>query len=108
MSIICHICKVDEWEKAKEKGEFYPEEAKKDKGIKCSLPDTVLAVAKKKFSEHNDRVILMIDTVKLNSDVKYKGKKKDSEPFIQGPVNIDAVTDVFHLTPLHGSAPGDY
>ena len=107
MSIICHICKQDDWEKAKDKGEFFPEEEKKAKGIKCSFPDKVLEIAKKKFSEHKDRIILMIDTNKLNSDIKYKGKKKDTDPFIQGPVNIDAVTDVFHLTPLHGSAPGD-
>lgn len=105
MAIICHICSFKEWTESKESGEFFPDESKHDRFIKCSYPDKVLKIAQKKFPNHEDRIILMIDVDKLESDIKYKGKGKNKYPEIHGPINTDAVSDVFHLTPLKSQPP---
>lgn len=106
MAIICHICKVDEWEASKESGEFFPEDSKDDACIKCSFPAEAMKIFSKKYKEHKDRIILMIDLTKLTSKVKYDGKgKKQKNPRILGPINVDAVSDVFHLTPVRGKTP---
>ena len=106
MAIICHICKVDEWEASKASGEFFPESSRDDALIKCSFPAEAMKIFSKKYKEHKDRIILMIDLSKLTSKVKYDGKgKKQKNPRILGSINVDAVTDVFYLTPVSGKTP---
>jgi len=66
--------------------------------IHCSDIDTYYLVAPNFKNENKERIILVIDTEKLKSEVKYEMAETVEFPHIYGLINSDAIVEVLpHL-----------
>ncbi|NEU72446.1 DUF952 domain-containing protein [Hassallia byssoidea VB512170] len=110
MTIILHITRREEWEKAKLAG-FYRGDTLDSEGfIHCSTPTQVIKVANFRFRSQGDLVLLCIDSQKVEPEIRYEGVE-DLFPHVYGALNVDAVLGVvefvcgedgFFELPRHG------
>lgn len=93
MTIILHITRHEEWEKAKVAG-FYRGDTLDSEGfIHCSTLTQVIKVANFRFRSQRDLVVLCIDSQKVEADIRYEGVE-DLFPHVYGALNVDAVLKV--------------
>ncbi|MBW4572509.1 MAG: DUF952 domain-containing protein [Tolypothrix carrinoi HA7290-LM1] len=93
MTIILHITRREEWEKAKVAG-FYRGDTLDSEGfIHCSTPTQVIKVANFLFINQGDLVVLCIDCEKVEASIRYEGVE-DLFPHVYGALNVDAVLKV--------------
>jgi uncharacterized protein (DUF952 family) len=93
MTLILHITKREEWEKAKLAG-FYRADSLDSEGfIHCSTLTQVIKVANFRFRSQGDLVLLCIDSQKVEADIRYEGVE-DLFPHVYGALNVDAVLKV--------------
>ena len=102
MSIILHITKRAKWEKALKAGQYEADSLHDQGFIHCSKSEQVISVANFKFHGRKDVVLVCIDADKVASEIRYENCKGGNElfPHIYGPLNLDAVTDVYEFQPL--------
>ena len=99
---IYHITARSSWLEAAGTREYKADSIKKEGFIHCSKANQLLRVANKYYGHQHNLVILMIDPKKLQAEVRWEpGTDKADElfPHIYGPVNMDAVRQVFDLEP---------
>ncbi|MBL7737671.1 MAG: DUF952 domain-containing protein [Chitinophagaceae bacterium] len=99
MPIIYHITTVAEWTAAKTKG-FYEHPSLKEEGfIHCSQDHQVAGVLERYFADKTNLVKLVIDTDKLTTKYifDWSPSTQDTFPHVYGPINTDAVIDVFDI-----------
>lgn len=90
MTIILHITRREEWEKAKVSG-FYRGDTLDSEGfIHCSTRTQVIKVANFRFRNQGDLVVLCIDSQKVEAEIRYEGVE-DLFPHVYGALNVDAV-----------------
>lgn len=100
MSIILHITKREQWEKAKLKGVYRSDTLDLQGFIHCSTPQQIVQVANTLYHAQRELVLLYIDTHKVQSEIKYESAKSEElYPHIYGPLNIDAVVKVLDFEP---------
>ena len=110
MSTILHITHQSEWLSALEVGSYETPTLAKDGFIHCSTAAQVLRVANAFYAGQTDLVLLVIDTSKLVSILKFEGPinpttgqtetgTDDLFPHIYGALNIDSVTKVVGFPP---------
>jgi uncharacterized protein (DUF952 family) len=93
MTIILHITRREEWEKAKVSG-FYRGDTLDSEGfIHCSTRTQVIKVANFRFRSQRDLVVLCIDSQKVEPSIRYEGVE-DLFPHVYGALNVDAVVRV--------------
>ncbi|MGI8503894.1 MAG: DUF952 domain-containing protein [Hassallia sp.] len=93
MTIILHITRRGEWEKAKVSG-FYRGDTLDFEGfIHCSTLTQVIKVANLRFRSQRDLVVLCIDSEKVEAEIRYEGVE-DLFPHVYGALNVDAVLKV--------------
>lgn len=93
MTIILHITRREEWEKAKVSG-FYRGDTLDSEGfIHCSTRTQVIKVANFRFRNQGDLVVLCIDSQKVEPEIRYEGVE-DLFPHVYGALNVDAVLRV--------------
>jgi uncharacterized protein (DUF952 family) len=104
---IYHITARSSWQEVEGTRQYKADSIKKEGFIHCSKASQVLRVANNYYAQQHNLVILMIDPKKLQAEVRWEpGTDKADElfPHIYGPVNVDAVRQVFDLEPsLDGS-----
>ena len=103
--MIFHIAHRKDWEAAQKKGEYVIDSLRIEGFIHCSTLAQILPVAEKYYMGQSDLVLLMIEPTLLSSDLKWEDPsggtpppgvpEGDQFPHIYGPINLDAVVDVF-------------
>ncbi|HPQ70575.1 MAG TPA: DUF952 domain-containing protein [bacterium] len=108
MGLIVHIAEKKNWEKAKKQGIYAVESLKSDGFIHCSTIGQVMDTANLFFPGRQDLILLCIDESKTSSQVKYEpptGEVPNNPsveamfPHLYGPLNLDAVVNVFDFPP---------
>lgn len=96
MSHIYHITTLDEWNHAKEKGQYEAPSLKEEGFIHCSEDHQVTDVLQRYFKGKHSLVKLTIETEKLSSQLIYDWSYaiEDTFPHIYGPINLDAIVSV--------------
>lgn len=101
MSIILHITKREQWEKAKLKGVYRGDTLDSEGFIHCSTSQQLIKVANALFRAQEGLVLLCIETDKVQSEIRYEGAKGgELYPHIYGPLNINAVVKVVDFEPV--------
>lgn len=97
MAIIYHIASSADWEHAQRRGEYRTSTRGRtidqDGFIHASTANQVETVANALYSGASGLVVLLIDTARLDPEVRYESAAGSDEqfPHIYGPLNIDAV-----------------
>ena len=95
---IIHTANRDEYEKEIITGSYGSKSLERSGFIHCSDLDTYYLVAPNFRNDFTEKVILLIDTDKLASEVKWEDGGGLDFPHIYGLLNRDAVIGVFeHL-----------
>jgi len=103
--MIFHITPRTVWDAAQAKGEYVAESLQSEGCIHCSTLAQILPVADKYYKGQTGLVLLMIEPTLLSSDLKWEAPSGgtpppgvpdgDQFPHIYGPINLDAVVNVF-------------
>lgn len=110
MSEILHITHQNEWLSALENGSYETPTLAKDGFIHCSTAAQALRVANTFYTGQTDLVLLVIDTAKLVSLLKFEGPinpktgqaetgTDDLFPHVYGALNIESVIKVVGFPP---------
>jgi uncharacterized protein (DUF952 family) len=101
-SYILHATLRTSWSAAQETGAYTVDSLAAEGFIHCSKPDQVLRVANLLFAGQQGLVLLVIDPVRLTSELRWEpGVDLATElfPHLYGPLNLDAVVDVLDFEP---------
>ncbi|MBN1178768.1 MAG: DUF952 domain-containing protein [Anaerolineae bacterium] len=101
MTIILHIARRDNWEKAEASGQYCADTLMSQGFIHCSTPRQIIPVANTRFRGEKDLVLLCIESEKVDADIRYENLEggDDLFPHIYGSLNPDAVVDVLDFKP---------
>lgn len=101
MSVIVHIAARADWESARSSGSYAHASLASEKFIHCSTPDQFLSVANYNFRNSSDLVLLVIDTEKLQAEVRHENLEGGLTlfPHVYGHIAVAAVTDVIAFAP---------
>jgi uncharacterized protein (DUF952 family) len=95
---IYHLAIAENWHVAEPVGEYRQstiERTLEEEGfIHCSFADQVKDTAARFYAGRDDVLLLMIDPTLVPSEIKVEG----GFPHIYGPLPVDAVIEVSHLT----------
>ena len=105
--MIYHITSLAAWNEARQRGDYRADSLGTEGFIHCSTQEQVLPVAEKYYKGQDSLLLLVIEPARLSSDLKWEppaggapppGVPDDSLfPHIYGPINLEAVVQVFDL-----------
>ena len=105
--MIYHITSRAAWDEARQRGNYRAESLETEGFIHCSTENQVVPVAEKFYSGQDNLYLLVIEPALLSSDLKWEPPsggtpppgvpEDDLFPHIYGPINLDAVVQVFDL-----------
>jgi uncharacterized protein (DUF952 family) len=105
--MIYHITSRQAWQEAQKRGQYSAESLETEGFIHCSTQTQILPVAEKYYQGQTGNLLLMIDPDLLTSELRWEPPSggapppgvPEGEPFphIYGPINLDAVVNVFDL-----------
>lgn len=104
MTELFHITQRAAWDAAARAGEYrmstLDRTLEQEGFIHCSLPHQLRGVAERFYADADDLVVLVIDSARLTSPVRYEASDGDGEqyPHIYGPVAASAVTEVIPVS----------
>jgi uncharacterized protein (DUF952 family) len=105
---IYNIASKKEYEEAVRTGFYITDSLSKEGFIHSSKKNQVEDTANRIFFGRTDLLILVVNTEKLKSELKYetsesskfsKEEEKNIFPHIFGPLNVDAVEQVYEIEP---------
>jgi len=100
VSIILHITKREQWEKAKLEGVYRGDTLDSQGFIHCSTSQQIVKVANALYYAQRELVLLCIVTNRVQSEIKYESAgNEELYPHIYGPLNVDAVVKVVDFEP---------
>lgn len=104
MAIILHITSRRDWEGAQAAGSYRADTLASEGFIHCSTPEQAIPVANLVFRGRPDLVLLCIDPGRVAAEIRYENLEggEESFPHVYGPLNLDAVIQVFDLPPGEG------
>ncbi|GAA2997998.1 DUF952 domain-containing protein [Streptomyces fulvorobeus] len=99
---LLHLTEAPLWEAARDTGAYEMSTRGRTLGeegfIHCSLPHQLPGVARALYGggDHQDLVVLVIDTGRLTAPVRYEVAAPGGEefPHVYGPIPVEAVVDV--------------
>jgi uncharacterized protein (DUF952 family) len=109
--VVYHIAFAADWDRAARAGEYTistrGRTLEQQGFIHASDAHQVAMVANIFFEADDGLIVLVIDTDRLRSPVRYENAPDSDEvfPHIYGPINADAVTET---TPLHRGPDGRF
>ena len=103
--IIIHVANKDEYEAEIRSGSYGLSALKRSGFIHCSELDTYYLVAPNFKADSAEKLILVIDTERLSSDVRWEDGGGLDFPHIYGPLNQAAIISVL---PHHLSRQGEW
>jgi uncharacterized protein (DUF952 family) len=99
---IYHITSRASWLAAQKSGSYSADSLTSDGFIHCSTISQILRVANAFFTNQSGLVILDIDRSRLKPEVRLEAgidKADELFPHIYGPLNLEAVVNVFDFKP---------
>jgi uncharacterized protein (DUF952 family) len=113
--MIYHLTSRQAWRAAQQRGDYRAESLEGEGFIHCSTQTQILPVAEKYYKGQQDMLLLAIDPARLSSELRWEPPsggapppgvpEGESFPHIYGPINLDAIVNVYDL----GSNPdGSY
>ena len=99
MSVIFHITQSQQWEEAKQLKSYRGETLDSEGFIHCSTLPQVVKSANKFFVGKKGLLLLLIDSEKVKSEIKYELAAGENYPHIYGSLNVDAVLKVVEFEP---------
>ena len=106
---ILHITARDAWKTAQEQGQYTSPSLTSEGFIHCSTRAQVLSVAEKFYKEQTGLILLIIDSARLSSELKWEPPfdgspppevpVSDTFPHVYGPINLDAVVQTIDFEP---------
>jgi uncharacterized protein (DUF952 family) len=97
MNVIFHITRSQQWEKAKQVQSYRGDTLDTEGFIHCSTLPQIVRVSNKLFAGQTGLLLLSIDSEKVESELKYELVAGENYPHIYGPLNLDAVLQVFEF-----------
>lgn len=104
MTEILHIAERTAWDGGVAAGEYRMSTRgvtlEQEGFIHCSLPHQLRGVAERYYADADDLVVLVVDTDRLPSPVRFEPPAPGAEeyPHIYGPIPLTAVTRVIGVT----------
>lgn len=103
-AVLVHLCGVDDWSRARERGEILPGPSGSERFIHLSTPEQVHLPANRLFRGRGDLVLLYIDPAALDAPVRWEpGVATDPEsmlfPHLYGRLPVRAVIRVSAYLP---------
>ena len=105
--MIYHLSSPQAWREAQQRGDYRVESLESEGFIHCSTETQVLPVAQKFYQGQSGILLLMIDPTRLSAELKWEPPSGgtpppgvpvgDLFPHIYGPLNLDAVVNVYNL-----------
>lgn len=105
--MIYHITSRAAWSEARERGDYRAESLESEGFIHCSTEAQVVPVAHKYYAGQDQLLLLVIEPTLLDSDLKWEPPsggappegvpEDDLFPHVYGPINLDAIVNVFDL-----------
>jgi len=107
VSVIFHIAGQQDWERASSAGAYATASLAEDGFIHRSTAAQHVMVANHQFASRSDLVLLLIDTDRLSSAVRFERPATGGEafPHVYGPVDLDAI---FEATPYRPGSDGRF
>jgi uncharacterized protein (DUF952 family) len=107
VSVIFHIATGRDWERATSTGTYTTESRHSQSVIGCFSPAQHAAAANQLLAGRTDLIPLLIDTDRLESEVRVEQADAHGQPIpcVYGPVNLDAV---FEATPYRPGPDGRF
>ncbi len=96
---ILHITRREQWGEAKREGYYKGDTLGSQGFIHFSKPHQVEEVANFLFQGQKDLVLLLVDTSKVQAEIRYETVGNEVFPHLYGPLNTDAVIEVLDLVP---------
>jgi uncharacterized protein (DUF952 family) len=99
VDLIYHVTTKQEWNEALQKGYYEAASLQLEGFIHCSKPEQVNGVLERYFKNKTRLIKLVIDTAKLQHELKYELAPSINEefPHVFGVINVDAVIDVVEI-----------
>lgn len=96
---IYHITAQADWEKARQAGQYTAASLGQEGFIHASTAEQVAGTANLFFKGQSGLVLLVIDTERTKPEIRFDTVQthgaEQKFPHIYGPLNLDAVVDVF-------------
>jgi uncharacterized protein (DUF952 family) len=107
VGVIFHLAAREDWERASRGGAYTTASLCGDGFIGCATATQHAAVANARFAGRGDLVLLLVDTDKLTSPLRFEpaGAGGEAFPHVYGPVDLDAV---FEVTPYRPGPDGRF
>jgi len=107
--MVYHILPSENWEHARDQGEYRPASLANEGFIHLSRRYQVAGTLSRFFADHSGLILLCIDVARLHSELRYDAADGQFFPHLYGPLNLDAVVDVLQIAagtedPFSGSA----
>ena len=99
--LIFHITTAPEWAAAQSEGAYRAPSLDTEGFIHCSTPAQVVWVANTRFRGRTDLILLHIDPLTLDADVRYENLEGGRErfPHVYGAIPVSAVVEVTPFRP---------
>lgn len=99
--LIFHIVEKKSWKHIEKSGEYKPESLELEGFIHCSTGHQINNTANRIFKDKRHLFLLIIDTKRVESPIKYEDNAEQNEkfPHIYGPLNTNAILDKISLNP---------
>ncbi len=100
-TMIFHICRREDWEKAATEGVYRASSLETEGFIHCSTPKQLVSTANLLFRGEEGLVLLHIESQKVEAEIEYENTTggEDLFPHIYGSLNLDAVQKVVDFQP---------
>lgn len=99
MALILHIADRDLWRETQADGAYYAESLATEGFIHFSTPDQITRTAARFYHGQPNLALLVVDTDKLESDLRYEDSDGEPFPHLYGPLNLDAIVRVIDFPP---------
>lgn len=110
LNIIFHITSKLEWHTAQKSGTYHAKSLASEGFIHCSTKNQIIKTANLFYARRTDLIILCIDAVNLQSEIKYEAASGYNSnprvgalfPHIYGPITIAEVIKVVNFPSGNG------
>jgi release factor glutamine methyltransferase len=96
---LVHLCSRSAWLAAQQLGDYKAESLASEGFIHLSRPDQILKVANAFYRDLPETILLWIDPLRLQAELRWEPTEADVFPHLYGELNLDAVIAVRDLLP---------
>lgn len=98
-ALIYHLLPPADWEQAQHQGDYRPVSLGAEGFIHLSTRSQVANTLANFFSGHTGLIMLAVEVARLQAELRYDSANDQLFPHLYGPLNLDAVVDVFQIAP---------